>query len=74
MVAATQQIASAYQVHFGPYGAVTRQAHERGVCRQWIYREAQQLLETLQAAPSKSVTSSGNSNKLGRPLPNCSSN
>jgi hypothetical protein len=51
MVAATQQIASAYQVHFGHYGDVTRHAHERGVCRQWIYRESQQLLEALETAP-----------------------
>jgi hypothetical protein len=58
MVAPEQRIASAYVVIFGGYGAVTRYAQERGVCRQWVYREAtglrqelgeqQQTIETLQ--------------------------
>jgi hypothetical protein len=45
MVAQPQRIASAYVVLFGPYGAVTEYAQQRGVCRQWIYREAAQLRE-----------------------------
>jgi hypothetical protein len=40
MVAPQQRIASAYFVIFGNYGDVSRYAQERGVCRQWVYREA----------------------------------
>jgi hypothetical protein len=46
------RIASAYVVLFGHYGDVSRYAAERGVCRQWVYREAarfQQLLAHQQA-------------------------
>jgi hypothetical protein len=59
MVAAPQRIASAYFVIFGNYGDVTRYAQQRGVCRQWVYREAswlqqqwaeqQQTIERLRA-------------------------
>jgi hypothetical protein len=47
MVAPQQRIASAYFVIFGNYGDVTRYAEERGVCRQWVYREASWLQQTL---------------------------
>jgi hypothetical protein len=47
MVASPQRIASAYFVIFGPYGDVTHYAQERGVCRQWVYREASWLPQTL---------------------------
>ena len=47
MVASQQRIASAYVVIFGNYGDVTRYAGERGVCRQWIYREASSLQQAL---------------------------
>lgn len=47
MVAPEQRIASAFFVLFGDYGAVTRYAQERGVCRQWIYREAAALCNAL---------------------------
>jgi hypothetical protein len=40
MVAPQQRIASAWVVCFGPFGAVTEHARQRGVCRQQIYREA----------------------------------
>ncbi len=40
MVAPQQRIASAFVVFFGAYGDVHRHARERGVCRQWLYREA----------------------------------
>jgi hypothetical protein len=43
MVAAEPRIASAYVVIFGHYGDVSRYAQERGVCRQWVYREARWL-------------------------------
>jgi hypothetical protein len=47
MVAGQQRIASAYVVIFGHYGDVTRYAEERGVCRQWVYREASWLQQAL---------------------------
>jgi hypothetical protein len=40
MVAPQERIASAYFVICGKYGDVSRYAQERGVCRQWVYREA----------------------------------
>jgi cell division septum initiation protein DivIVA len=48
MVAAQQRIASAYFVVFGNYGDVSRYAQERGVCRQWVYREAGWVHKHLQ--------------------------
>src|SRR5258708_38259601 len=48
MVASQQRIASAYFVVFGNYGDVSRYAQERGVCRQWVYREAEWVQEHLQ--------------------------
>jgi hypothetical protein len=47
MVAPQQRIASAYFVIFGKYGDMTRYAQERGVCRQWVYREAAALQQAL---------------------------
>lgn len=47
MVAPHQRIASAYFVLFGDYGDVSRYARERGVCRQWVYREAGWLRDCL---------------------------
>src|SRR5438046_2171301 len=47
MVAPEQRIASAFFVFFGKYGDVSRYAQERGVCRQWIYREAAWLRDAL---------------------------
>ncbi len=41
------KIASAYVVVFGLYGDVTRHAQQRGVSRQWVYRQAHQLLDAL---------------------------
>jgi hypothetical protein len=40
MVAPQQRIASAFFVIHGQYGDVSRYCQERGVCRQWVYREA----------------------------------
>jgi hypothetical protein len=40
MVAPQQGIASAFVVGFGPFGAVSQHARQRGVCRQRVYREA----------------------------------
>jgi hypothetical protein len=47
MVAPQQRIASAYFVIFGHYGDVTRYAEQRGVSRQWVYREATGLQQAL---------------------------
>jgi hypothetical protein len=47
MVAPQQRIASAYFVAFGKYGDVSHYAQERGVCRQWVYREAHWVQEVL---------------------------
>jgi hypothetical protein len=47
MVAPQQRIASAFVVIFGQHGSVTRYAEERGVCRQWVYREADWLQKRL---------------------------
>jgi hypothetical protein len=52
MVAPQQRIASAYFVLHGRYGDVSHYAEQRGVCRQWVYREAawvQQVLTETQA-------------------------
>jgi hypothetical protein len=40
MVAPQQRIASAFVVCFGPFGAISQHARERGICRQQVYREA----------------------------------
>src|SRR5438552_11686670 len=53
MVAPQQQIASAYFVVFGKYGDVSRYAEERGVCRQWVYREADWLRNSLATSREK---------------------
>ena len=42
------RIASAYVVLFGHYGDVTRQARQRQISRQGLYRQAAQLLATLE--------------------------
>jgi hypothetical protein len=47
MVAPPQRIASAFFVFHGAYGDVSRYAQERGVCRQWVYREAAGLRNFL---------------------------
>ena len=50
MVAPSQRIASSYVVFFGVYGEVTRQAHERGISRQAIYRQATATVAVLEGA------------------------
>jgi hypothetical protein len=56
MVVPEQRIASAFFVIYGSYGAVRRYAQERGVCRQWIYREAAALRNALATAHQESQT------------------
>jgi len=47
MVSTQQRIASAFFVGHGSYGAVSRYAQQRGVCRQSIYREAAWVRQAL---------------------------
>lgn len=49
ILAPQQRIASAFFVLHGDYGDVSRYARERGVCRQWVYREAAWLQDLLTA-------------------------
>ena len=53
MVARPQGIASAYFVFFGVYGDVTRQARERDVSRQTLYREAAQTSALLEGTAQR---------------------
>jgi hypothetical protein len=48
MVAPGQRIASAFVVVCGAYGAVTRQADERGVSRQRLYRESNEVVAAIE--------------------------
>lgn len=50
MVAPLERIASAFFVLCGRRGDVTRQAQERGVSRQTLYRESQQTVTVLEGA------------------------
>ena len=50
IVASEQRIASAFFVLYGQYADVTRYAQQRGVCRQWLYREAAALRHLLATA------------------------
>jgi hypothetical protein len=49
MVAPLARIASAFVVLFGKHGQVSRQARERGICRQRLYREAIWVTTRLEA-------------------------
>jgi hypothetical protein len=51
MVAPQQRIASAFFVFHGHYGDVSHYAQQRGVCRQWVYREAAWLRDFLSETP-----------------------
>jgi hypothetical protein len=53
MVAPQQQIASAYVVFHGRYGDVSHYAQQRGVCRQWVYRQATRVQEVLTHQPGE---------------------
>ena len=51
MVGPLARIASAFVVLFGKHGQVSRQARERGVCRQQLYREADWVRTQLDEHP-----------------------
>lgn len=58
MVARQQGIASAYAVFFGIYGDVTRQANQRNVSRQTLYREAAHTDALLDGAAQRAQVDS----------------
>ena len=67
MVAPQQRIASAFVVIFGQHGSVTQYAEERGICRQWVYREADWLQNRLADQVKKfAVCSSSFGNRPNR--------
>ena len=53
MVAPKQRIASAFFVIHGEYGDVSRFAQQRGVCRQWVYREAAWVNQALNGSQAE---------------------
>src|SRR5579884_3582050 len=50
IVAALRRLAGAATVFFGPHGAVRELAHQRGISRQSLYREADVTLADLSGA------------------------
>jgi hypothetical protein len=53
IVAPAPRIASAAAVLSGRYGDVSRHARQRGVSRQWVYREAGWVMHRLQGQPGQ---------------------
>src|SRR5689334_13756438 len=51
IVAPLERLASASCVFFGPHGAVTLNAQQRGLSRQCLYRQAHSALRDLDATP-----------------------
>ena len=47
MVALDRRIGSEFFVVCGRYGDVSQFAQQRGISRQWVYREAKQVTDTL---------------------------
>jgi methylphosphotriester-DNA--protein-cysteine methyltransferase len=48
-----QRIASAFAVLCGGYGDVTRMAQDREQSRQWLYREAEQVVQAVDGAADR---------------------
>jgi hypothetical protein len=55
MVAPGRRIGSAFFVFCGQYGDVSRFAQEQGVSRQRLYREAEEVLDTLEGTRTREV-------------------
>ena len=53
MVALCRGIGSAFVVTWGEYGAVSRFAREQGVSRQYVYREAEQVLRAVEGTQAQ---------------------
>ena len=52
-IATQQQLASAHVVFFGPYGAVTLLAQQRGDSRQTLYRQAHAVAKAVEGNESR---------------------
>jgi hypothetical protein len=55
MVAVDRRIGSAFFVFCGQHGDVSRFAQEQGVSRQWLYREADGVLDALEGTRTREV-------------------
>jgi hypothetical protein len=55
MLAPGRRIGSAFVVFCGQYGDVSRFAQEQGVSRQWLYREAEGVLDALEGTRTHEV-------------------
>jgi hypothetical protein len=55
MVALVRRIGSAFFVCCGQYGDVSRFAQEQNVSRQWLYREAEGVLDALEGTRTREV-------------------
>lgn len=55
MVVPGRRIGSAFFVFCGQYGDVSRFAQEQGVSRQWLYREAEGVLDALEGTRTRAV-------------------
>jgi cell division septum initiation protein DivIVA len=53
MVALSRRIGSAFFVVCGQYGAVSQFSKERGISRQWVYREAKQVTDALEGTHTR---------------------
>lgn len=53
MVALRRRIGSAFFVVWGQYGEVSEFAQQQGVSRQWVYREAKQVTDTLEGGQAR---------------------
>jgi cell division protein FtsB len=53
MVAVRRRIGSAFFVVWGQYGEVSEFAQQQGVSRQWVYREAKQVTDTLEGGQAR---------------------
>ncbi len=53
MVALSRKIGSAFFVVLGKFGQVSQFAREHGISRQWVYREAQHVCDTLEHSQTR---------------------
>jgi hypothetical protein len=53
MVAFRRRIGSAFFVAWGRYGEVSQFAQQQGISRQWVYREAKEVANTLDGAQAR---------------------
>lgn len=53
MVALRRRIGSAFFVAWGQYGEISQFAQQQGISRQWVYREAKQVSDTLEGSQAR---------------------